>query len=341
MEIRNDKIMKRYYVFPIYLLIGLILYACNSTIPQENRRLKIHPTRHVLIPLSPTFSIIATGDTLYKQYLQLNSGKEFPFTGILYVDGKGYRFMGGDSLRIQALIPLSQDCNAWEGKYSFLYPGKNWQNLDYDDSSWHKGKAAFGPEDHKDSVNTIWTIGSIYIRRHFNLNNKKELNNHKLYLRYIHNTPLSLFCNGKNILENKNNTFTKDSLTIQCKRLPEHIVDIVKEDNNILAATSYSKGENPLLDYGIYRENQTYRNLSLPYLKEVDIQTSQTHYTFQCGEVELRLDWASPSLLQRPGISGCPVGLLNYVIHSTDGKPHKVEILFDIDTTWLFGHTQI
>ena len=46
----------------------------------------------------------------------MRTGKVFPITGVLCVDGKAYRFMGSDSLRIFSLAPLSNDSIGWEGK---------------------------------------------------------------------------------------------------------------------------------------------------------------------------------------------------------------------------------
>ena len=71
---------------------------------------------HTLLAIAPDFTIKATEDTLNKTYPCLRSGKMFPVTGILKVDGKSYRFLGGDSLRISSLSPLSDENSEWQGK---------------------------------------------------------------------------------------------------------------------------------------------------------------------------------------------------------------------------------
>lgn len=58
---------------------------------------------------------------------------------------QGLPFSGGDSLRILPLAPLSNDSFGWSAKYSYLFPGKGWEQCGYDDSLWNEGKGAFGP----------------------------------------------------------------------------------------------------------------------------------------------------------------------------------------------------
>ena len=38
---------------------------------------------------------------------------------------------------------------------------------------------------------------------------------------------------------------------------------------------------------------------------------------------------------------GCPVGFISYQIHSGKSEIHDVEILFDIDTEWMFGKNRV
>lgn len=122
-----------------------LIYACACPDEKTPRLSAIVPTEHTLLAVTPSLSLQLTGDTLNKSYPQLRTGKAFPITGILRVDGIPYRFMGGDSLRISPLAPLSKDTVGWTGKYSFLFPEKGWEQRVYDDSWWSEGKGAFGP----------------------------------------------------------------------------------------------------------------------------------------------------------------------------------------------------
>ena len=67
--------------------------------------------------------------------------------------------------------------------------------------------------------------------------------------------------------------------------------------------------ENALLDFGLYMENKTYNDVDMAILKQMNVQATQTHYIYQCGDVELYLDFVSPSLLLEQCLMGCPVVL--------------------------------
>lgn len=125
MEIRTHiRLVVAWRIIVISGIISLI-YACSYSEEKISHLSGIVPSRHTLLAVTPSLSLQLTGDTLNKSYPQLKTGKAFPITGILRVDGILYRFMGGDSLRISPLASLSEDTVGWTGKYSFLFPGKD------------------------------------------------------------------------------------------------------------------------------------------------------------------------------------------------------------------------
>ncbi|WP_303330925.1 DUF4964 domain-containing protein, partial [Bacteroides acidifaciens] len=97
------------------IILGIIslVYACSCPDEKISHLSAIAPSRHTLLAVTPSLSLQLTGDTLNKSYPQLRTGEAFPITGILRVDGILYRFMGGDSLRISPLAPLSEDTVGW------------------------------------------------------------------------------------------------------------------------------------------------------------------------------------------------------------------------------------
>ena len=48
--------------------------------------------------------------------------------------------------------------------------------------------------------------------------------------------------------------------------------------------------------FGLYMENKTYNDVDMAILKQMNVQATQTHYIYQCGDVELYLDFVSPLL---------------------------------------------
>lgn len=51
-------------------------------------------------------------------------------------------------------------------------------------------------------------------------------------------------------------------------------------------------------------ENKTYNDVDMAILKQMNVQATQTHYIYQCGDVELYLDFVSPSLLLESMFNG-------------------------------------
>ena len=46
---------------------------------------------------------------------------------------------------------------------------------EYDDKEWYNGLGAWGAENRPYPIHSTWTVADIYIRRHFNINDKKEI----------------------------------------------------------------------------------------------------------------------------------------------------------------------
>lgn len=319
----------------VCLGIVCLLSACGPSERVHAEAMNIHLSEYRLLPFTPEFSVSTVGDTLYNQRLRLPGwNRELPLTGILRVDGKAYRFMGSDSLRIQALAPLAGDSCGWAGKYLFLYPGGGWEKSGYDDSHWRDGRGAWGTEDASYVANTFWDAGDIYVRRYLNLD-KETFDGRKLYIRYKCDDSLTLYCNGSCALKVG---YAGDITSVQ---LADSIVEKLKVGENVFAAYCQDISGDALLDYGLYIEDVMNSVATAASLKSVDLQATQTHYIFQCGEVELRLDFVMPSLLQKQEVANCPVGFITYQVLATDGKQHDIEISFDLDMEWMLGETKV
>lgn len=318
------------------MISGIILLICSCHPDRELLPFSgIAPSKHTLLALSPDFSISVTGDTINRSYPRLRSGKEFPMTGILRVDGKAYRFLGGDSLRILSLALLSNDSLGWSAKYSYLFPGKGWEQSEYDDFLWNEGKGAFGSLKGAYPVYTTWGAENIYVRRHMKVDHKEVLEGRKVYIRYICDDQVKLYCNGTFLFEKG---FTNQ---IKCQQLTSKGMNQIVNGDNVLAAYCRNTGGPALLDFGLYIENKTYSDAELATLKLMDVQATHTRTVFQCGDVELSIDFVSPSLSEKWDLSGWPVGFVSYQIHTEGKQQHNIEILFDVDMEWMFGKGKV
>lgn len=336
MEIRDN--IRLVVVWKIIILSGMIPLICACSYSGKNvlsHSTSIHPSEYPLLAIMPELSPRVAGGALNKSYPQLNAGKEFPVTGILRVDGKPYRFMGGDSLRISSLAPLANDSMGWSAKYSYLFPGKGWEQQTYDDSLWYTGAGAFGSLVKEFPIHTPWGAENIYVRRYFNIDNVDAIKGHRVYVYYVCDDQMKLYCNGKCWFEKG---ITRK---VKCHQLTDDDIAQIRNGNNVLAAHGHNKERNALLDFGLYIENRKYIDIDTATLKRMDVQVTQTHYVFQCGDVELQIDFVSPSLSEKWDMTGWPVGFLSYQIHTEGGEQHTVEISFDVDVEWMFGGCKV
>lgn len=322
----------------IILLSGIIFLTaacCRDTEKVVASFSGIHPSEHVLLPMTPDFAIKTTGDTLNRSYPRLRTGNVFPLTGILRVDGKAYRFIGADSLRISSLASLSRDSSGWNARYSYLFPGRGWEQEAYNDSLWDESEGAFGPLKGNYPTHTVWGAENIYVRRHIKIADKELLKGHKVYIRYICDDLITFYCNGNYCFRE---TFTSD---LKCRQLTEEMIAHIHKGDNVFAVYGRNTGGPALLDFGLYVENKMYSDADTATLKRMDVQATQTHYVFQCGEVELRIDFVSPSLSEKWDMRGWPVGFLSYEVQPSTQKQPEIEILFDVDTEWMSGKNEI
>jgi hypothetical protein len=268
-------------------------------------------------------------DKLYDEPVKHWTRKEFPLVGAIRVDGKTYRFMGVEEPASKTIAAISTD-RAWAGSYQFDDPGEGWEQPDFDDSKWKIGQASFGTPD-ETNVSTVWQTPDIWVRRHFQID--EDLFHKKVFLRYSHDDTFELYVNG--ILVVKTGYEWHKNVIIE---LSDEVKNTLKKGQAVIAAHCNNKTGGGLVDFGIYAEDTIETRLVETAVQQsVDVQATQTHYTFECGRVELKLSFMAPLLLDNLNLISRPVNYIYYTARSLDGKSHDVQVYFEAARNWALN----
>ena len=87
------------------------------------------------------------------------------------------------------------------------------------------------PENGKFQAHTVWGAKNIYVRRHITIANKDTLKERKVYLRYIYDDQIKLYCNGEYLLGEE--AFLPQT---GCYRLTDETVAQIINGDNVIAA---------------------------------------------------------------------------------------------------------
>jgi len=310
--------MKRIFILTAFFaLIAQLLVAQHI---KNDLRAPAFP----LFTLDPNISSWSYTDNLYDSSPSHWSDKSLPFMGVLKVDGKFYRFMGTEELEMLAVVPNGED-KAWNGKYSTKEPSSNWYSSNFDDANWQSGKGAFGTIENEAHSKTNWTTDKIWVRRVVEL--KEDLTGNSVYLEYSHDDDTKIFINGVQVVDNGGTGKNKRI------KLSDEVVKTLKKGKNVIAAYCFNGGANGFLDFGLLLE-KTDKSYFQNTAKQVsvDVQPMQTHYLFQCADVELKVTFTAPLFMDNLDLLARPINYLSYEIKSSTAK--DVELYFEASPNW-------
>lgn len=274
-----------------------------------------------LVVSDPYFSIWSPYDKLTDGNTAHWTSDEKPLEGLLRVDGTTYRFMGNRQTVLEPVLPMGVD-QAWEAVYTTSDPGKNWQNPDFNDSLWSKGKGAFGSRGNS-GIHTNWSDenSDLYVRREFDL--KPADLDGELYLVYSHDDNFDLYVNGTKVAQGPAELKTNTTLEVN-----DDIKKLFHPGNNVIATHCHNNGGGALTDFGIYR-NIGMENAGMPIAvqNDVDVMATSTYYSFTCGPVDLELVFTAPMLIDDYDLLSSPINYVSYQVKSNDGMEHDIQLL--------------
>ena len=218
---------------------------------------------------------------------------------------------------VEGIAPVSNE-KEWIGKYTTEQPEEGWEMAAFNDSTWAQGNAAFGTEGGP-SVGTPWNTNRLWIRREVSFD-PSLVKNRQLFVRYSYNDGMQLLINGKELV--RTGTKARNDVKVQ---IPDSILETMKDGKALFAARCVNWGGTSFADFGLYGE------LKEAEQKSVDVQATQTHYIFDCGDVELKLTFTAPYLLDDLELLSRPVNYISYQAKALDGKEHDVAIYFEMD----------
>ena len=307
------------------LSVGLLANAQTVDLLKPAKDIALRAPSVPIIVSDPYFSIWSPYDKLMEGSTEHWTSAKKPLLGALRVDGKVYRFLGKDKINLVPIAPMT-NVERWEAAYTNSQPSNGWQEFQFDDSNWKKGKAAFGSRD-MERIHTEWKGDNtdIYIRRTFDFNEPNIAED--IYLIYSHDDVFELYLNGEKLVSTglvwKNNVYLK---------LSEEAKKKLRKGKNVIAAHCHNTTGGSYVDFGLFREKENavkFANVAVQ--KSVDVLATSTYYTFTCGPVELDVVFTAPQLIDDLDLLSTPINYVSYHVRSLDKKTHDVQ--FYMETT--------
>ncbi len=312
-----------------FLLFALLGYSCQEGsyqlhVPEAQNELRA--PAYPLVTIDPYTSAWSFSDKLAESPVRHWTGTQHSLVGAVRVDGKTYRFMGTEAIPMEVVLPMAVQ-EKWDAVYTETKPAKGWETLDFKDSAWKAGKAAFGTKDQPD-LSTPWESKDIWVRRPFTLDD--DLTNATLYLEYSHDDIFELYING---IEVVSTGYVWRYNVLQ--ELPKEVVATLKKGENIIAAHCHNRTGGAYVDFGLKKKKEINSGFdAVAEQKAVIVRPLQTFYTFACGGVDLNLAFTAPLFTDDLDKMTAPVNYISYQVVSNDGKEHDVQVYIEATPEW-------
>ena len=302
------------------LLLSAMVSCTDRHVPSDLRA-----SAYPLVTIDPFTSAWSAADNLYDCQVKHWTGRDFPFVGILTVDGEPYRFMGE---RVATYDSVTDDVNAWNAVYTTSRPSGDWMAPDYSPKGWKQGVGPFGCMNPDAPYVTEWNTDQIWLRREFEL--AEDLCDEEVVLNYSHDDDAVIYVNGIEVANWVHSWECDGYMT-----LPKEAVATLKAGRNVIAATCVNTAGDGVIDANIKVVRHHGTEVSETAVqKSVDVQATQTHYEMTCGPVDLKISFMAPLLLDNLELVSRPVNYVSYTASSNDGRNHDVKITFEATGDW-------
>lgn len=280
-----------------------------------------------LVTIDPNTSAWSMTDNLYDGAVKHWTGKDFPLIGVVKVDGTAYRFMGTEDLELLPVVPTSQQ-GEWTGRYTFDKPSGEWTKAGYKDHEWKSDVGAFGTKINEPTAKTEWGTENIWVRRTITIGD--DIAGRPVFLEFSNDDNAVFYIDGQKI-HSTGATCNKNAMV----KVPAEIAATLTPGEHILAAECWNPHGNGLLDFGLLVQKEMRTALEKTAVQtSANVQATQTHYTFTCGEVDLKLTFTAPLFMDNLDLLSRPVNYISYEASSNDGKAHNIEFYFEASPRW-------